>query len=42
MGDLMYRGITLGVKYHLRDPCAIPQIDEHDHAVVTPLLDPAV
>ena len=38
----MHRRITLGVKHHLRYPGSIPQIDEHDHAVVAPLLDPSV
>jgi len=38
----MYRCITLGVKHHLRDPCSIAQVDEHDHAMVAPLLNPAV
>ena len=34
----MHRCITLGVKHHLRDPGSIPQIDEHDYAVVAPPL----
>jgi hypothetical protein len=38
----MHSGIALGVKHYLRDPCSIAQIDEHDHAVVAPLLDPSV
>ena len=38
----MYRCITLGIKHHLRDPGSITKIDEHDHAMVAPLLDPAV
>jgi len=38
----MHRCIALGVKHHLRDPCSITKIDEHDHAMVPPLLDPAV
>ena len=38
----MHRGIALGVKHYLRDPCSIAQVDKHDHAVVPPLLDPAV
>jgi hypothetical protein len=42
MGGLMHRCITLGVTHDLRDPCSISQIDEHDHAMVTPLLDPSV
>ena len=38
----MHRCITLGIEHHLRDPGSIPQIDEHDHAMVAPPLDPAV
>src|SRR4029079_9421707 len=42
MGSLMHCRITLGIEYHLREPGSIPQIHEHDHAVVAPPLDPAV
>ena len=38
----MHRCITLGIEHHLRDPGSIPQIDEHDCAMVAPPLDPAV
>jgi len=38
----MDRCIPLGIEDHLRDPGSIPQIDEHDHAMVAPPLDPAV
>ena len=39
---LMHRCVTLGVKHYLRDSGSVPQIDEHDHAVVAPPLDPAI
>ena len=38
----MQRRITLGVEHHLRNPGSIPQVDEHDHAMVAPPLYPAV
>ena len=38
----MHRCIALGVKQHLCDPCSITQVNEHDHTVITPLLNPAV
>jgi hypothetical protein len=42
MGSLMDCRITLGIEYHLREPSSIPQIHEHDHAVVATPLNPAV
>jgi hypothetical protein len=38
----MYPGVSLGIKHDLRDARSIPKIDEDDHAMIAPTLNPAI
>jgi hypothetical protein len=42
MGSLMHCRISLCIEHDLRETCSVPQIDKHDHPMVTTPLDPSI